>query len=159
MSKKILIFSLLANGFLILAFFFLIQKLGGFRYVLFKAKHRGVAGVYEHKMTMYDLLPLGPKDIVFVGNSITEQCDWAELLGRSDVRNRGIAGDVTAGLLDRLDPILEGRPRQLFLMIGINDLISHGPEYILSNYQKIVDRIRATSPNTQLKLKSNLQVY
>ncbi|MEO1519000.1 MAG: GDSL-type esterase/lipase family protein [Bacteroidota bacterium] len=158
MTKKLLLASLLLNLVFIAGFFFLIRKLGGANYVWFKMRHQGVAGVYEHRKNMYDLLPIRSSDVVFVGNSITEQGNWAELLGRQDVRNRGIAGDVTQGLLDRLPVILEGHPRQIFLMIGINDLIAHDPSYVIDNYREIVRRILQKSPETRLVLQSILPV-
>ena len=38
--------------------------------------------------------------IVFLGNSITEQGgDWGKRLGWSSLKNRGISGDVTEGVL------------------------------------------------------------
>ena len=37
-------------------------------------------------------------------------------------QNRGISADRSGWLLDRLDPIVNGHPKKLFLMIGTNDL-------------------------------------
>ncbi|HVU56438.1 MAG TPA: hypothetical protein VHD83_15340 [Puia sp.] len=39
---------------------------------------------------------------IFLGNSITEYGDWQRLLHDARVINRGIAGDNTFGILDRL---------------------------------------------------------
>jgi len=55
----------------------------------------------------------------FLGNSITDYCDWYELFGKLNIKNREIGGD---GVIDRLDEVTSSKPKQIFLMIGINDL-------------------------------------
>ncbi len=70
--------------------------------------------------------PVDSCDIVMLGNSLTEfGGDWGKLLHSPVVVNRGIAGDDATGIYHRLSQILPGRPRAIFLMVGIND-ISHG---------------------------------
>ena len=59
-------------------------------------------GIYEFKVQLYESYPKSKNDIVFLGNSITDRVDWNELLGKSNVRNRGISGDITFGVLQRL---------------------------------------------------------
>ena len=76
--------------------------------------------------------------VVMLGNSITYQIDWNELLGRDDILNRGIPSDVTAGFLRRLESVVNAEPKLCFIMGGINDLY-RGIEQdtILSNLTKI----------------------
>ena len=38
------------------------------------------------------------------------------------IKNRGISGDVSAGILKRVDEVVMRRPSKVFLMIGVNDL-------------------------------------
>ena len=38
-----------------------------------------------------------------LGNSITSQVDWGELLGVNSIANRGVGDDVTEGYLNRLN--------------------------------------------------------
>ena len=52
---------------------------------------------------------------------------WSLLLKRGDVENRGIGGDNTFGMIDRLPDILKSKPRKIFLMAGINDLTGGQP--------------------------------
>ena len=47
---------------------------------------------------------------IFLGNSITEMGDWKTLTGDTTVLNRGIGGDITYGVLDRLDEVIRHRP-------------------------------------------------
>ena len=45
-------------------------------------------------------------------------------LGIENVRNRGISGDVTDGVLLRLGELIKYKPTSIFIMIGINDLFN-----------------------------------
>ncbi|RYZ27313.1 MAG: sialate O-acetylesterase [Chitinophagaceae bacterium] len=106
---------------------------------------------YELKVELFKSFPDSPKDIIFLGNSITAGTDWMELLGRTDVRNRGISGDITFGILERLDEVTAGKPAKVFILIGINDISRNVPDsVILSNYQKIIRRIKNESPKTKI---------
>ena len=120
--------------------------------------HRGLGPQYEHRTEHLANMELEKGTIVFLGNSITAYCEWAELLGNPQIRNRGIPGDATDGVLERLEPIIQAQPRQIFLMIGINDLLFHPKERVIENYQKIVQRIRKGSPGTALFIQSILPV-
>ena len=54
-------------------------------------------------------------DIVFIGNSITELGgDWGKRLDCSSLKNRGISGDVTEGVLKRLGEITYVKPKKYF---------------------------------------------
>lgn len=156
--KKILILSLLLNLLFGIAGYIALQKLGGINYVLFKLKNKGVSGVYEHRKTIFESLPMKKNGIVFLGDSITEACEWTELFKNNEAYNRGIAGDMTDGVLRRLDPILEAEPRKIFLMIGVNDLIRHSVEDITDNYGLILKRIKKESPSTKVYVQSVLPV-
>lgn len=98
-------------------------------------------------------------DIVFVGNSITFWGNWIELLGNPYVRNRGIPGDITYGILERLPHIVDGNPAKIFIMIGINDLARGIPvRIILDNYKKMIEMIRSRSPSTRIYFHTLLPV-
>lgn len=100
------------------------------------------------------------EDIVMVGNSLTEGGgDWAERLKMKSIRNRGIIGDKAMGVIDRLHQILPGKPKKLFLLIGIND-VSHDltADSVVALVTKVVDKIRTESPETKLYLQSLLPI-
>lgn len=81
-------------------------------------------------------------DIVMLGNSITAGIDWNELLGRKDIVNRGINGDITEGMLNRMNSVLKVKPKICFFMGGINDLSRRvSPENIVENIKKIVSTL------------------
>ncbi len=114
---------------------------------------------WEQRAGHYRLLPNDSGEIIFLGDSITEGCDWSEMFHDPLVKNRGISGDVTQGVLDRLDEVVESKPAKIFLMIGINDLASGMTEKeILANIKSIIREIRRKSPETKLYLQSLLPV-
>ncbi len=83
-------------------------------------------------------------NIVMLGNSITDEANWNELLGRTDIANRGIGGDITEGFLNRLDDVYTLYPNYCFIMGGIND-ITRGisTDTAFSNYIKIIKDLQA----------------
>jgi lysophospholipase L1-like esterase len=82
-------------------------------------------------------------DIVMFGNSITSQADWNELLGREDIVNRGISGDITEGMLKRIRSVLKVKPKYCFFMGGINDITRRvSYEKTLSNIQIISETLK-----------------
>ena len=48
------------------------------------------------RRSLFEVLPVYSSDIVFLGNSITDGCEWAELFNNRHVKNRGISGDRSA---------------------------------------------------------------
>lgn len=101
--------------------------------------------------------PVVPGRIIFLGNSITEFGDWAALLKDPTVLNRGIAGDITFGMLRRLDEVVQRRPAKLFLEAGINDIsLNVAPATIASRITAIVTGVRRHSPQTVVYVTSVL---
>lgn len=97
--------------------------------------------------------------IVFLGNSITEMGDWKKLTGDTSVINRGIGGDITFGILKRLDEVLNRKPSKIFLLIGINDIGKDIPPTVIAdNIKKIIGRIQTESPATKIILQNLLPV-
>ncbi len=111
------------------------------------------------RRSLFEVLPVLSSDIVFLGNSITDGCEWAELFSNRHVKNRGISADRSDWLLDRLDPIIAGHPKKLFLMIGTNDLAGGvPPEQIVANIARLIDRFQAESRWTKIYVQSILPV-
>jgi len=114
---------------------------------------------YPQKIAVFDKQPFSTGKIVFLGNSITEMGRWGMLIGDSTVLNRGIAGDVTFGVLKRLDEIIRRQPSKLFLLIGINDIGKDIPDPVIAdNIRKIILRFQKESPSTTVYLESILPV-
>lgn len=107
--------------------------------------------------SQFELLPDSKTDIVFVGDSITEFGWWEEWFPDNNVKNRGISGDVVQGVLHRIDGISSLSPKQVFLMIGINDIFQeHSIEHIKDIYLQLCKKMSKEMPNTQIYLQSIL---
>ena len=90
---------------------------------------------YNKMINEFKKSPLNFGDVVFLGNSITQGGgDWSERLDYPNISNRGIGGDVTDGVLARLEEITFFKPRAVFLLIGINDLWNVNPETPSEDY-------------------------
>lgn len=121
------------------------------------AQHYIVEPHYNRAVDQFELLPVEPGDTVFLGDSLTEFGTWSALFPNTRVRNRGIAGDDTAGVLARLDELTAGKPARVFLMIGTNDLTyAIREEQIVANITTIVSRIQDQSWGTEIFVQSVL---
>ena len=121
-----------------------------------KSKH---STYYYQRKTLFEKLPNSANEIIFLGNSISDGCNWSELFTNPHIINRGISGDVTDGVLDRLNEVTESKPAAIFIMIGVNDLArGRSVEYIVSNYQQMLERIVSDSKETKIYVQSVLPV-
>lgn len=150
--KKILVVSLLLNLVLVVTGAVFYQK--GYHRKLLRPYLRDY---YHYKVDHYASLPRDGARIFFVGDSLTDRCEWAELFGRCDIASRGIDGDTTDGVLNRIGEVTVRKPAKIFLMIGGNDfVIRRSVRTVAENYEKIIARIRAESPETIIYIQSNL---
>ena len=113
---------------------------------------------YRQKVTQFMGIPdTDTGEIIFLGDSITDIAEWSELFKNPAIKNRGISGDKTAGILNRLQEVTDRQPARIFLMIGINDIAEAVPDsVILANYTEIIRRIQSASPVTKIYLQSIL---
>lgn len=114
---------------------------------------------YYQRSSHFEMLPVGSDDIVFLGDSQTNGCEWHELLGNPNVKNRGISSDVIQGFADRVQPIIDGRPAKLFILGGVND-ISHDltPDSIATAMRNLIVKVRRGTPATKVYLQSLLPI-
>ncbi len=111
----------------------------------------------DQMKSFFEEFRVRPGDIVFLGDSLTAGARWPEVFPGRPVRNRGIRGDTSTGVLGRLGPIVKGRPSQILLMVGTNDLgFDRDVEEIVVTYEAILDRIRDVSPSTEVIVQSIL---
>ncbi len=114
---------------------------------------------YKKKVAAFEKEKVTTGKIMFLGNSITEMGNFRKLLGDSTVVNRGIGGDITFGIMQRIDEVTRFKPSRLFILIGINDLSKGIPEdVILENMFLIITKIQKASPNTRIYVQSILPV-
>ena len=123
--------------------------------------------LYEKRIKEFKNDPIGQNKIVFLGNSITEGGgNWNARFGVKNIVNRGISGDTTEGILDRLDEIIYYKPIAVFLLIGINDIFDADipgrgeitPSYVSKNIINIADQITNQSPSTKIFIQTILPI-
>ena len=77
-----------------------------------------------HKKSFFEQFGGNHYDVVFIGDSIIDNAEWEELFPAVKIANRGIRGDKTDGVLNRMESIYTTSAQRAFIMIGINDLSS-----------------------------------
>ncbi|HMR18628.1 MAG TPA: GDSL-type esterase/lipase family protein [Sphingobacterium sp.] len=114
---------------------------------------------YTERLEHFKKMPVTHGAIVFLGNSLTDAGRWNDIIAGQAVLNRGISGDISYGVLARLDEVLRHKPKKIFLMIGVNDLKRNVPtENIIQNYARILQKIQQESSKTTIYLNSILPI-
>lgn len=118
---------------------------------------------YEMKKQMFQTLNKTHKDngIVFIGDSITQDYNIYEFFPELNVYNRGIGGDTSVGLLNRLNvSVNDLNPKKVVLLIGTNDfvLLKLKIQDIRDNIKEIISKIYHNNPKAKIYLISVLPV-
>ncbi|MHB9027720.1 MAG: GDSL-type esterase/lipase family protein [Candidatus Latescibacterota bacterium] len=114
---------------------------------------------WKQRVDLFRQLPNPKGEICFLGDSITDGCEWAELTGNKKCTNRGISSDTAWGVLNRIGEVTEGKPAKVFLMIGTNDLSRDKNHFeVRDKIGEIIDAIRLQSPKTKIYIQSVLPV-
>ena len=94
---------------------------------------------------------------VFLGDSLTEQGNWAQRFPELEVVNLGVSGDTTEQVLERLDEVIEKRPDTVVVMVGTNDLAwRRSVEQIVRNMESILWRLHHELPGVRILVQSVL---
>ena len=110
---------------------------------------------YKIKHSIFEAMPDYEGGIVFLGDSLTDYVKFDELLPDVKAVNRGIAGDTTFGVLNRLDEVISRKPSKLFVLIGCNDVFfGVSNDKIIENIRTIITRVREGSPETKIYLET-----
>ena len=66
---------------------------------------------------------------------------------------------MLSGVYDRLDEIVKGKPKKVFLKIGINDVSHHQTsDFIANRIAEIIEKIKSNSPRTKIYIQSLLPI-
>lgn len=92
----------------------------------------------------------GEVDVVFLGDSLTEGYDLDTFYPQYVTVNRGIGGDTTFGVWDRLDlSVFALEPKAVVMLIGVNNI-----DTMFERYEDIVKRLRENLPDSHIVLIS-----
>jgi lysophospholipase L1-like esterase len=175
-------FSLLTNGILMLAVVLLIwqqQRLTAFFGGIITSPEQ----INQNNLDQIGTLDLGPRhqltyqqwvDIlkqeakvaadrhpphltILAGDSLTLWFPTELLPEGKNWLNQGISGEISKGLLKRLNIFDRTQPEVIFVMIGINDLIrGTNDEVILDNHRQIINYLQNVHPKAQIVIQSIL---
>jgi lysophospholipase L1-like esterase len=113
------------------------------------------------RVDLFHALAAGPvthRDVVVVGDSLTERGEWWELLDRP-VANRGVAGDTVEGVRARLDDVAALDPRVVFVLVGVNDLLAGAPpEALAARHAALLAELRRRLPRARIIAESLLPI-
>jgi len=94
---------------------------------------------YIRQLRSFDDCKGCPFDIVMLGDSLTAHADWSMLLPYWKVANRGISGDDTRGVRQRMGTVTNTGASRAFVMLGINDLYDESDvDDVVENYREII---------------------
>jgi lysophospholipase L1-like esterase len=110
--------------------------------------------MYQTRMAAFAKEHISPGSKMIIGDSITQR--WPDDLLPDDFINRGISGDTSAGVLDRLQFHIEEKPAAIVLFIGVNDILNGFYGDTADNYRQMIDRIRQALPDTRIYIISIL---
>ena len=156
--RKIVTISLLVNIIGLVTLVAIVIRHGGISNILFKLKHKHALAKMEDRNSIFTNSPASKNSIIFLGDSITEFGEWAELLPNHTVLNRGISGDGIMGVQNRIEEVKRHQAQKIFLMIGVNDLCFHSPHEVVPMYKELLQSISSELSNTQLIVQSILPV-
>ncbi len=89
------------------------------------------------------------------GDSMTE--NFEKHISNPHILNFGISGDFSSGLIQRIHSVVKQQPKQIFIMIGINDLIEKVPvSTIKKNYVIVLSRLQKECPESEIFVQSTL---
>jgi len=102
------------------------------------------------------------KQIVMLGDSITEGFNLKKAFPDKPFVNRGIVADHIEwldkkGILYRISPeLLAPKPSHIFILIGINDLGDSDTkiDYFISRYKAVLDNLKENYPDAKIFIQS-----
>lgn len=107
------------------------------------------------RLAVFDAIRVDAGSVVMLGDSLTATAEWAEFFPGTPIINRGVNGDTTHSVLERVRSYLPGGPSSVFLLVGINDLnMGYSVAETSDRYAKIVAVVRSESPHTRLFLQA-----
>ena len=102
---------------------------------------------YERENAEYDDYEV---DVAFIGDSLTDGYDLSKYYPQYITANRGIGGDTTFGLEERLQvSLFDLKPKVVVMLIGANNMDS-----MFQNYESILQSLKQNLPESKVVLLS-----
>ena len=115
---------------------------------------RQVEQYYSNKISQYEKENEKYKDyeidVAFLGDSLTDGYDVSKYYPQYKTTNRGIGGDTTFGLENRLDvSVYDLKPKVAVMLIGANNMSE-----MFDNYEDILRGFKENIPDTKIIIVS-----
>ena len=102
---------------------------------------------YERENVEYEDFEV---DVAFIGDSLTDGYDLAQYYSQYVTANRGIGGDTTFGVEERLQvSLFDLKPKVVVMLIGANNM-----DTMLQNYESILQSLKENLPESKIVLCS-----
>ena len=102
---------------------------------------------YERENVEYEDFEV---DVAFIGDSLTDGYDLATYYPQYVTANRGIGGDTTFGVEERLQvSLFDLKPKVVVMLIGANNM-----DTMLQNYESILQSLKENLPESKIVLCS-----
>jgi lysophospholipase L1-like esterase len=112
---------------------------------------------FDIKRSIYAPLPIAKTDVLFIGDSMTEQFPINEMFSTMNIKNRGISGSASGDVLKSVRGF--DIPNTVFLMVGVNDFFySVKQDITFKNIEQIIDLLHAKNPSVKVYIQSVLPV-
>ena len=123
--------------------------------------------------TYFSMMPMTSEDVLFFGDEMVKNGEWAELLRNKNVKNRGTnwgyektsanmsytSADIDCAFA-QVNGVTKNEPKQVLLYTGTGEVNGTTPvATIVSNYKKVVEKIRKYAPNAKISLVSLMPTY
>lgn len=152
MNKKVISYIIVSVCFVLLALLliFIVPSLDRDE-DLFKQHYDNRVAIFENENES-----LTNVDVAFIGDSITEGYNLSLHYNGYSVTNRGIGGDTTAGLQDRLKVSLyDISPKVVVFLIGGNNILKKDtPQNIINDIENIFTDLKENLPDSNIIIQS-----
>ena len=147
--------------FALAAFWLVFQKAGYDRKLLAKLGLAEPAAVTTHAAfgwnnTLYKMDY--DADVVFFGDSITQDSDFRTYFPEQAIVNLGLYGDTLTGMIDRVPGVASVKPEKVFLLGGINGLTDRNVDICAETYEALLEELEAYLPDSQIFIQSVLPI-
>ena len=113
------------------------------REAIFRGYYAAKLEQYERENAEYEDYEV---DVAFIGDSLTDGYDLSTYYPRYVTANRGIGGDTTFGLEERLQVSLyDLKPKVVVMLIGANNM-----DTMLENYESILQGLKENLPESKI---------
>ena len=143
---------------------YVVHKRGGIEYIVnrFSEKEKEAklplySDYFKSRKSIFQEMIYDSSDILFMGDSHIEMCNWSNILNDTNIKNLGIGGNVLDGVINQIININIPPPLEIHFMVGINDLRRNKTvKKLIHDYDSLITYTLNKYPNTKIYVYSIL---